>query len=231
MAWHKDEDGLAAKEKLQRQLEQRKAKGEEIRLFVPPKGKKLATEFWGQAWQRHLEGLADYESRLPRGRSYLRQGNIYNLEIARGLVTAEVAGEYMYEVSIRFTTLSGEKWDSIKQACAGQITSMLDLLSGKVADGVTRVILDEDYTLFPRQKDISISCNCPDWAGLCKHSAAVLYAVGLEFDRAPELFFTLRGVDHRQLISAAEKSISESSVGDLTIIPDDQIAGLFDIDI
>ena len=231
MSWHNYDEGEEAKQNVQRQLEKRQAKGEELKQVIAPKGKKLASEFWGQAWQRHLEGLADYETRLPRGRSYLRQGNIYNLEIATGRVTAEVAGEHLYEVSIHFTPLTSEKWESIKQACAGQIGSMLDLLGGKIGEGIMRVISDTDHALFPRSKDIRFTCTCPDWADLCKHSAAVLYAIGLEFDREPELFFTLRGVDHHELVTVSGSSLSQANSADVTVIPDDQIAGIFDIDI
>ena len=38
---------------------------------------------------------------------------------------------------------------------------------------------------------------------MCKHVAAVLYGVGARLDEKPELFFTLRGVDMQELITAA----------------------------
>ncbi len=51
-----------------------------------------------------------------------------------------------------------------------------------------------------------MSCSCPDGAWLCKHLAAVLYGVGARLDHAPELLFTLRGVDGAELVAAAGKA-------------------------
>ncbi|MDB6073639.1 MAG: zinc finger, domain protein, partial [Verrucomicrobiaceae bacterium] len=174
---------------------------------------------------------ADYESRLPRGRSYLRQGKVYNLEIGAGEVTAEVVGSAIYDVIIKIKPLTAPHWQEIKGKCAGQVSTLLDLLSGKLGDGVLKVITDRETGLFPAPSEIRINCNCPDSAGLCKHAAAVLYGVGLKFDADPGLFFKLRAVNPEELLSLAADVVGKEPVaGSAAVISDDDIAGLFGID-
>src|ERR1043165_4279081 len=55
-------------------------------------GRKLATKFWGQAWCENLDHYSDFTNRLPRGRRYLGNGSVVDLQIKRGLVQAIVAG-------------------------------------------------------------------------------------------------------------------------------------------
>ena len=231
MSWWSYDDAKEQKAKLQRELERRIKRGEKIIKVEAPQGRKLAQKFWGQSWQTHLEGYADYETRLPRGRSYLRQGNVYNLEIEEALVTAEVAGSAMYDVRIDFDKLHPTTWKGIKTASSGQVGSLLDLLAGKVGEGVLAVITDRDNGLFPKPKEIHINCSCPDYADLCKHAAAVLYAIGLRFDAEPELFFKLRGVDYRELVDQAAAAVAaEPTASDAVVIAGDDLASVFGIE-
>lgn len=69
------------------------------------------------------------------------------------------------------------------------------------------VVTHKDDGLFPKPKEIKLSCSCPDYAGLCKHLAAVLYGIGARLDSRPELLFKLCGVDHNELISAVDPAI------------------------
>src|SRR5262249_2996082 len=66
--------------------------------------------------------------------------------------------------------------------------------------------------LFPSPKEIKMSCSCPDWAGMCKHVAATMYGVGARLDASPELLFTLRAVDHLELIghAVAEENLNRT---------------------
>ena len=74
-----------------------------------------------------------------------------------------------------------------------------------------RLVTDPERGLFPKPREIRFNCSCPDWADLCKHSAAVLYGVGLQLDQKPDLLFTLRGVNAGDLIATA----SQEAVADL----------------
>lgn len=214
-----------------REIARRTARGESFVPVEVSKGNKLAKNFWGLAWQHHLTSFADYESRLPRGRSYLRGGHVYNLDIDTGKVTALVAGQSLYEVTIKIRPLDQNTWTAIKAACAGHAVSMLDLLAGKLSEHVLHVITHREDGLFPSPREIKPICTCPDWADLCKHSAAVLYAIGLRFDEQPELFFKLRGVDHAELIEQATAFAIEPSSGDAVVLADADVADVFGIEL
>lgn len=161
---------------------------------------KIATSFWGRAWCDHLENFSDYDNRLPRGRTYVRNGSVLHLSIEKGKITALVQGSELYEQVIQIKPLAAAKWNRIKKRCQGGVGSLIELLQGEVSDEIMAAVTDPADGLFPTPKEIGTECSCPDWADLCKHLAAILYGVGAKLDREPELLFTLRGVDHRELI-------------------------------
>ncbi len=166
-----------------------------------PRGK-IAASFWGQAWCDHLESYSDFANRLPRGRTYLRNGSVLHLGIEPGQIRALVMGSDLYEQTIRIDPLPKAKWEALKKRCQGRIGSLVELLQGKLSGEIMAIVTDREDGLFPRPKEIKLDCNCPDWADLCKHLAAVLYGVGARLDDAPELLFRLRGLDHHELIQA-----------------------------
>ena len=191
-----------AKARIKREIAKRQKKGEPFASLDAPSGNtKLVKTFWGKAWNENLESYRDYEYRLPRGRSYLRQGNVYNLTIQPGKVTSVVAGSELYDVSVTIAPLTKPHWKTIKGECEGQVASMLDLLAGKLGEGVLKIITDHERGLFPKPKEIRFSCSCPDHAEMCKHVAATLYGVGVKLDTQPDLFFVLRSADPTELIA------------------------------
>lgn len=167
---------------------------------VVVEGREMALTFWGRAWCDHLEGFSDFENRLPRGRTYVRNGAVCHLEIAEAEVRALVIGRALYEVGIEIDPLRASLWRALKRRCAGQIGSLLELLQGRLSDRVMAEVSDPERGLFPHLEQIRLSCTCPDWAVMCKHVAAVLYGVGARLDEQPELLFVLRAVDHEELI-------------------------------
>ncbi|MBN2034538.1 MAG: helix-turn-helix domain-containing protein [Deltaproteobacteria bacterium] len=194
-----------------KKLEKLQKKGLCIRP-VEIAGRKIAQSFWGQAWCDHLEKFSDYANRLPRGRTYVRNGSVCHLEIAEGAVKAMVSGSELYNVDIEIKKLPAKKWADVKKRCAGQIGSLLELLQGKLSKSVMAVVTDRDKGLFPNPGEITLHCSCPDWAVMCKHVAAALYGVGARLDEKPELLFLLRGLDHEELISAEAGLAAVSSV-------------------
>ena len=190
----------------------RKKKGLEIQPVVI-QGRKIARTFWGQAWCDHLEKFSDFENRLPRGRAYVRNGSVCHLEIAEGEVKAMVSGSRLYNVSVAIKKLPKKKWNDLKERCAGQIGSLLELLQGRLSKQVMAVVTERDRGLFPLPREIDLRCDCPDWAVMCKHVAAVLYGVGARLDERPELLFVLRGVDHEELISAPPGVVAVGTAG------------------
>ncbi len=196
-------------------------------------GRKIATTFWGEAWCDHLESFSDYDNRLPRGRTYVRNGSVCHLEIRAGEVLAKVAGSEIYNVRIRIKTLPVKKWTAIKRRCAGHVGSLLELLQGRLSNHVMEVVTDRRDGLFPLPREISLNCSCPDWAVMCKHVAAALYGVGARLDQEPELLFKLRGADHEELIDtdAAAAVTAATSRGGAKRLSDGELEDVFGIDL
>lgn len=172
---------------------------------------KIATSFWGHAWCKHLESFSDYSNRLPRGRTYVRNGSVLHLAISPGRIEALVQGSSLYEQTITISALPAATWKTLQSRSQGKIGSLIELLQGKVSDEIMAIVTHKDDGLFPKPKEIKLSCSCPDYAGLCKHLAAVLYGIGARLDSRPELLFQLRGVDHNDLISAVDPAIAIGS--------------------
>ena len=229
MSWYYHSDAAEAKARIKKEIAKRQKRGEPFQVLEAPSGNtKLVKTFWGKAWNDNLESYRDYEYRLPRGRSYLRQGNVYDLTIEPGVITATVAGAELYEVIIKIAPLPESHWDDIKSQCAGQVQSMLDLLAGKLGDGVLRIITDPDSGLFPKPKEIRFSCSCPDHADMCKHVAASLYGVGVKLDTQPDLFFVVRSVDPTELLASAPLT---EDIGNQPSLADEDLSALFGIEI
>lgn len=197
------EDRAAAKARTKRKVDQRRKKGELLAPVVPKAKLGLSITFWGKAWNRNLEAYSDYSNRLPRGRTYLRQGAVMDLAIEHGEITSTVMGSDLYEVRITVKPLLKNRWQSLKEACTGGIGSLVELLGGKLSDQILQQVTDPQQGLFPAPKEILITCSCPDYAGLCKHAAATLYGVSCRLDDEPALFFKLRGVDAAELIGTS----------------------------
>jgi uncharacterized Zn finger protein len=165
-------------------------------------GRQITTTFWGNAWCRNLLSYSDYANRLPRGRTYVRNGSVIDLQIKRGQINALVSGSRLYTVDIKIKRLPSKRWTAIRKACGGEIASIVELLQGRLSKGVMAIVTDKTSGLFPAPQEISLSCSCPDWAVMCKHVAASLYGIGARLDEMPELLFTLRGVEPSALVSA-----------------------------
>jgi len=198
-------------------------------------GRKIATTFWGKAWCDNLEAYSDYENRLPRGRTYVRNGSVVDLQISKGNVTALVSGSELYKIEIKIKPLPPTLWKSIQTECAGKIDSLIELLQGKLSSAVMQIVTRHERGLFPAPKEIDLDCSCPDWADLCKHVAASLYAVGAKLDQNPALLFLLRGVDPADLISkaSAAEAVRQTAgkAGAAPAMSDSEVADVFGIEL
>ena len=172
-------------------------------------GRKIAGTFWGEAWCDNLERYSDFANRLPRGRTYVRNGSVVDLQVGPGRVTALVSGSTMYDVKVTVGPVPRARWSAICKDCSGAIDSLVELLQGRFSKGVMTRLCEEKTGLFPSPKDILFTCSCPDWASMCKHVAAVLYGIGARLDHQPELLFTLRKVDQQDLIAKAGSDLSK----------------------
>lgn len=213
-----------------KEMEKLRKKGKDIQP-VELDGRKIAASFWGKAWCDHLESFSDFENRLPRGRTYVRNGSVCHLEIKAGSIEAFVSGSELYKVAIEIKPLIHRTWDALKTKCQGQIGSVLELLQGRLSNHVMEVVSHREQGLFPQPDEIQLKCSCPDWATMCKHVAAVLYGVGSRLDHRPELLFVLRGVDAGELISAEVALPTGAAVAAEETIEEGALAGIFGVDI
>ena len=217
--------------KAAREIEQRKKKGHAISPVIL-EGRAIAKTFWGKAWCENLERYSDFANRLPRGRTYVRNGSVIDLQIAPGVVEALVSGSEIYKVAVKITPVSKARWKSICKDCAGGIDSVVELLQGKLSEGVMERICRQNTGLFPSPREIHLTCSCPDWADMCKHVAAVLYGIGARLDRQPELLFHLHQVDQQELIAKAGKDLAlpKRAPARSKVLASEDLAGIFGLD-
>jgi uncharacterized Zn finger protein len=196
-------------------------------------GRKIASTFWGEAWCDNLERYSDFANRLPRGRTYVRNGSVVDLQVAAGCVTALVSGSRMYEVKVTVAPVSPARWSAVCEDCSGAIDSLVELLQGRFSKSVMTRLCEEKSGLFPGPREILFTCSCPDWASMCKHVAAVLYGIGARLDHQPELLFTLRKVDQQDLIASAGSDLSKTRKGPAAgkVLANNDLSEMFGIEI
>jgi uncharacterized Zn finger protein len=193
----------------------------------------IAKSFWGKAWCQNLERYSDYTNRLPRGRTYLRNGSVIDLKIGPGEANALVMGSSLYRVSVKIAEVAGAHWQAIARDCARSIDTLVELLQGQLSTSVMERISRAGTGLFPTPKEISFSCSCPDSAAMCKHVAAALYGIGARLDADPELLFGLRRVDAKELIARAGEGAApvQKVPGAGRILDSSKLADVFGMDL
>lgn len=202
----------ARRKKAEAAASRAKKAGNTLSPIAPYRGA-IARTVWGKAWCANLEHYSDYASRLPRGRTYVRNGSVIDLVVEPGLVHARVMGSELYRVNVRVAKVAETRWRALCVDCAGSIDSMVELLQGRFSTAVMQRLCRQGDGLFPVPREIEFNCSCPDWASMCKHVAAVLYGIGARLDERPELLFALRGVDGQDLLTLA---VAESDPPDTT---------------
>jgi uncharacterized Zn finger protein len=230
--WKRYVPAAKRREEARRKTEKLKKQGKSISP-VTIEGRTIARSFWGKSWCENLERYSDYENRLPRGRSYIRNGSVIDLQVKRGEVIAMVSGSEIYNIRVKIAPVADEHWTAICGDCAGSIGSLVELLQGRLSKSVMERVCRKGDGLFPAPHEIKLSCSCPDWADMCKHVAAVMYGIGARLDEKPELLFTLRAVDENELIAKASKNVPLAGAMPTTarVIVDDDISALFGIDV
>ena len=218
----------------------RKAAGEMAKLKkkghpvspVVVEGRTIVKTFWGKAWCDNLERYSDFENRLPRGRTYVRNGSVIDLQIAPGEIKALVSGSEIYKVKVRVAPVAKARWESICKDCAGAIDSLIELLQGRFSKGVMERVCQQKTGLFPSPDEIQLSCTCPDWADMCTHVAAVLYGIGARLDQQPDLLFRLHDVDEKELIAGAGQALplAKKAPAAKKVLGGEDLSALFGLD-
>lgn len=196
---------------------------------VTIEGRTIARTFWGKSWCDNVESYSDRYNRLSRGRSYVRSGTVIDLHLDGGELQAMVMGSSLYHIQVHIEPMAPRAWSTLTEVCRGQIDSLVDLLQGKFPKAIMEAVCQQEGGLFPLQDEISLKCSCPDGARLCKHLAAVLYAIGARLDEEPGLLFTLRQVDSSQLL--ATDFVELGSAPDEDDLADEDLEALFGIEL
>ena len=219
-----------------KKLKQLKKKNPHINP-IAIEGTAIARTWWGKAWNKNLESYADYSNRIGRGRSYVRHGAVLDLQVHSGKVDSLVqgSGSRPYSVAIRIKAMDKKTWAGIKSASEGKLDSLQELLAGKFPKALGEVFTIQGKGLFPSPKEIDFDCSCPDWASMCKHVAATLYGIGVRLDQDPELFFKLRQVKMKDLVSEAVEGktrelLKKARKKTARVIADSDLADVFGID-
>src|ERR1700736_5709105 len=229
--WHAYVPVAEKRRQAERKLAKLKKQGRSV-APVRIEGRTITKSFWGKSWCVNLERYSDYENRLPRGRTYVRNGSVIDLQIARGEISAMVAGSELYQIKIAIAPVTRARWKSICRDCAGTVDSLVELLQGRLAKGVMDRVCREGDGLFPSPREIKLSCSCPDWADMCKHVAAALYGVGARLDEKPQFLFVLRDVDESELVAGADQGAGRlnSAPRSAKVLADDDVAALFGLE-
>jgi len=195
-------------------------------------GRAIVKTFWGKAWCENLERYSDFANRLPRGRTYVRNGSVIDLQIAPGEIKALVSGSEIYKVAVKVSPVSKARWQSICTDCAGAVDSLIELLQGRFSKGVMERVCRQKSGLFPSPDEIKLSCSCPDWAYMCKHVAAVLYGIGARLDQQPDLLFRLHQLDEKELIAGAGKALplGKAAPAATKVLGGEDLSALFGLD-
>lgn len=162
----------------------------------------FAEKWWGRRWIEVLESFR-IGARLQRGRAYARRGQVLDLSIGPGKVSARVQGSRPrpYEATIRLGLLSAAEWERVAAVLAERPAYLARLLAGEMPREIEEAFSEAGLSLFPaRHDDLKTECSCPDWSNPCKHLAAVYYLLAEAFDRDPFLLFRLRGLDREGLV-------------------------------
>jgi uncharacterized Zn finger protein len=164
----------------------------------------FASNWWAKRWLSVLESYG-IGSRLQRGRSYARGGQVVSIDVQPGVVNAKVQGSRPkpYAVTVEVKSLSDAEWERVLDAISGQAIFAAQLLEGTMPQEIESTFKLAQVSLFPNDpRDVLTDCSCPDYANPCKHVAAVYYLLGEQFDLDPFLIFTLRGRTRDQIIEA-----------------------------
>ncbi len=161
----------------------------------------------GEQWwsRRFVEVVESYSisNRIRRGKRYARKGQVLELIVDTGEVTAAVQGSRPtpYRVSIGGAALDDDQWSRVEEALASRAAFVAQLLAGQMPPDIEEAFAECDHSLFPRSyREMSTRCSCPDSANPCKHLAAVFFLLAERFDDNPFAMLQWRGRYRDQLL-------------------------------
>ena len=178
----------------------------------------IGKSWWAKRWTEALKRIMD-SGRLSRGRSYARRGQVMDIHVQDGEITAKVQGSRRtpYKVRIQVKPLKDAEWERVLDVLVEQAIFTAQLLAGEMPTDIEEAFAAANISLFPASvKELETNCSCPDWANPCKHIAAVYFLLGEAFDDDPFMLFRLRGRTQEQVLAelrARRGAIEEEEAG------------------
>ncbi|GIG07051.1 Lsr2 family DNA-binding protein [Catellatospora coxensis] len=177
----------------------------------------IATTWWSRRFLKAIES-PETASRLSRGKSYARSGQVLAMTIAPGEVAAQVQGSRRepYTVTVATAPFTPADWRRAVGALAERAGYTAELLDGRMPEDVEQVLEPLGLALFPAMRQLDLECSCPDWGNPCKHAAAVCYLLAELFDEDPFVILHWRGMPRAELLDAlrAHRAGQAGGVGD-----------------
>lgn len=203
-----------------RYYENRSPKKVENGIEVRSKRGDIGEQWWSRRFVDVVESYSK-SNRITRGKRYARKGQVVDLTVKNGVVSATVQGSRSdpYEITIRGDALSEETWQQVEQAMADRAVFAAQLLTEEMPADIEEVFEACDVSLFPQSYgDMSTNCTCPDSANPCKHIAAVFYILAEQFDEDPFLILRWRGRSRETLLDRLQelRDVDKSDVQEVS---------------
>jgi len=190
-----------------RNYENRSPKAVKNGIEAQSKRGDIGEQWWSRQFVDVVESYSK-SNRITRGKRYARKGQIVDLTIETGVVSATVQGSRSdpYEITIRGDALDEGSWEEIEQAMADRAAYAARLLAEEMPADIEEMFEACGVSLFPDSyRDMRTNCTCPDSANPCKHIAAVFYILAEQFDEDPFLIFRWRGQRRERLLERLEE--------------------------
>ncbi len=183
---------------------------------IKSQSQSFGSSWWAKRWIALLESF-NLGARLSRGRSYARGGQVLSISILPGVVAAKVQGSRRtpYSITIKIKPFSEKEWGAAADALAEQALFAAKLMANEMPDTIEEAFQSVKLALLPAKlSEIETDCSCPDYSNPCKHTAAVYFLIGEEFDRDPFLIFQLRGKTREEFLKLlAERGGASGEAG------------------
>ncbi len=162
---------------------------------------KFGKHWYSQLWINNIERSSD-KARMSRARSYIRKGQVTDINIKFGMIEAKVQGSRVgkYSITIKFTQLNKKNTKLFINSIKKIPEQVNKLIAGEISDELEDIFLD--YGIIPKSlRNLRYNCSCPDYGNPCKHVGSILYVITEMIDDNPVLLFVMKGIDMQDILS------------------------------
>lgn len=159
-------------------------------------------KWWTRRWLKMMENLR-LGARLGRGRGYAFGGQVTELTVSPGLITAVIQGgsSTPYKCEIRQEAMPPEARQKIKDVLLAKPMLLAQLMILNLPEEIETAFTAAGYPLIPNEIfPLLTHCSCPDYANPCKHIAAVYYLIAEAIEHNPFILLEFRGITREFLL-------------------------------